>query len=172
MASTASGIEYPVAGDFIAPLNAHLQTLAETTQTALDNRIPETSTSYNPTFSGITIGNGTSSFQYVKSGSIVMVTGSITRGSTTTFGSTSDFSLPIAMSSATNTLSPLGIATYEDTGSAIYKGWVLRINNTTVRFVADSVSGSRIINSELTDTSPFAWGVGDKLHFQITYRTA
>jgi len=38
MATTANGIVYPVAGDFVAPLNTHFQDLAESVQFALDNK--------------------------------------------------------------------------------------------------------------------------------------
>lgn len=161
MASTASGIEYPVAGDFIAPLNAHLQALAETTQTALDARAPAATTSYTPTLSGITLGNGTVSAKSCKVGGMVIDNILITFGGTTAVtGDVVIGNMPAAANLA-NTF--CGNANLHDAGSSYYVGVVRYASSTSVNVYAVYAGGTYTSYSTLNSTTPHTWAVGDQI---------
>jgi hypothetical protein len=162
MASTTSGIEYPVAGDFIAPLNAHLQTLAETTQAALDARAPQTSTTYTPTFTGLTLGNGTISAVYTKTGNVIVDKITITFGSTTAVtGDVVISDLQTAAYTANGTV--CGNALLHDSGTAYYKGSVRQASATSVQVLAESAGGSYVLLTGLTSAIPHTWAIADQI---------
>ena len=126
-------------------------------------------TAYTPTLSNITLGNGSMAFYYAKVGRIIHIRGLIIFGSTTTFSGACDFSHP-AMSSATQILHPTGFAEFYS--GLLYHGRIVRINDTYSRFVCSAISGSRVINSELTNTSPFTWASGNWASVNMTYEAA
>lgn len=127
-------------------------------------------TAYTPSFSNITIGNGGYSFYYKQVGKTVFVRGRIIWQSTTVFSGASDFSLPTGLSSTTPVLHPVGAASYEK--GALYEGWVLTIGGNWCRFVVSLVSGTRIVNQELTNANPFTWASGNQLFFQLCYEAS
>lgn len=174
MAATSSGITYPVAGDFIAPLNAHLQALAETTQTALDVRAPQTSTTYTPTLTGITLGNGTISASYTKSGNLIFDDITITFGSTTAV--TGSVTISGLQSAASGTASPqtrfVGTVNLRDTGSAYYVGAVRAASATSIQVYAVNVGGSWASVNDLNSTTPHTWAVGDQIVINTIRRIA
>jgi hypothetical protein len=163
MASTASGIEYPVAGDFIAPLNAHLQTLAETTQDALDTRAPLTSTTYTPTFGNFTLGNGTVTAKYTKVGKIIVDEIWITFGSTTAVTGEIVVNLPAA-SLTTNGSTICGHVSLIDSGNAWYSGVAFIQGSSAIRISAQTANGTYVGTTATSATVPFTWGVSDEIH--------
>lgn len=162
MASTASGIEYPTAGDFIAPLNAHLQTLAETTQEALDERAPAVSTTYTPGFTGLTLGNGTVSARYSKAGNIIVDEIVVTFGSTTAI--TGAVFITGLQAAATNIAAMItGYATLHDNGSAYFNAAVRQSSTTAVEVHAQLANGTYVSLASLSSTVPFTWTTGDQI---------
>ena len=161
MASTASGIEYPTASDFIAPLNAHLQTLAETTQDALHSRAPATSTTYTPTFTNLTLGNGTVSAKYVKDGAIIIDQIVITFGSTTAIMG----AVTIAGLQASVSATPMivGSVNLHDTGSAYYSGVARAASATSIEIHVQNASGTYTTLGSLSATIPHTWATGDQI---------
>lgn len=161
MASTASGIEYPTASDFIAPLNAHLQTLAETTQDALDDRAPSALTTYTPTFTGLTLGNGTVTAKYCKVGGVIVDEIVVTFGSTTAVTG----SVIISGLQASNILSPLvsSSVNLHDAGSAYYLGAVSTPTATSLMVYAQTAGGSFVSLSPLNAGIPHTWATGDQI---------
>jgi hypothetical protein len=161
MASTASGIEYPTAGDFIAPLNAHLQTLAETTQEALDERAPAVSTTYTPTFTGLTLGNGTVSARYSKVGNIIVDEIVVTFGSTTAV--TGNVIIGGMQAALTNSPFYTGFANLHDAGSTFFVGTVRQESTTSVAVAAQLASGTYVTAATLSATVPHTWAVNDQI---------
>lgn len=161
MASTASGIEYPTASDFIAPLNAHLQTLAETTQDALDGRAPATLTTYTPTFTGLTLGNGTVTAKYCKVGAVIVDEIVITFGSTTVVTG----GVTIAGMQAANSTAALISATVNlhDAGSTYYCGVARVASATTLEIHAQTAGGTYVSLASLSATVPHTWAVSDQI---------
>lgn len=158
MASTADGIIYPIASDFIAPLNTHLQSLAESVQDAID-----TKTSYTPTFTGLTLGNGTVSATYVKNGGIVVDEIVITLGSTSAVtGAIYINSLPVA-SANTSQWMPQGAVNLYDNAGTSYLGVALQSTTTSLRILAQNAAGTYVTWNNVSATVPFTWGAGDKI---------
>jgi hypothetical protein len=166
MASTASGIEYPVAGDFIAPLNAHLQALAETTQEALDERASTEPVSYTPTFTGLTVGNGVVSASYAKAGALIVDQIVVTFGSTTAV--TGDVAVAGLQPSASNVSSLIsGNVLLHDNGTAFFAGVAIMSSTTSLRIQVQRPAGIYISLSNLSSTVPHTWAVGDRIVINI-----
>lgn len=162
MAATSSGIEYPVASDFVGPLNAHLQTLAETTQDALNTRAPATSTTYTPTLSGITLGNGTVSARSTKVGAIIIDSIIITFGSTTTItGNVSIGNMPTGM--FIGTYAPCGNVSFHDAGVAINFGVATEVSATQISINAIGTGGAYASWVQLSANVPQTWSTGDQI---------
>ena len=161
MAATASGIEYPTAGDFIAPLNAHLQTLAETTQEALDDRAPAEATSYTPTFTGLTLGNGTVSAKYNKIGNVIVDEIVITFGSTTAV--TGNVVIGGMQAALTNSPFFTGFANLHDAGATYYIGIVRQESTTSVNVNAQLANATYLNVAKLSATVPHTWATNDQI---------
>ena len=161
MAATASGLEYPTAGDFIAPLNAHLQTLAETTQEALDERAPEESTTYTPTFTGLTLGNGTVSARYSKVGNIIVDEIVVTFGSTTAV--TGGVVIGGMQAALSNQPFITGFANLHEAGSTYYIGTVFQESVTAIRVAAQLANSTYVNVATLSATVPHTWAVNDQI---------
>lgn len=161
MASTASGIEYPTASDFIAPLNAHLQTLAETTQTALDTRAPVAPVTYTPTFTNLTLGNGNVVAKYVKAGGIIIDQIVITFGSTTAITG----AVTINGLQSSQSLSPMivGSVNLHDNGTAYYSGVARAASATSVEVLAQGAGGTYTTAVGISSTIPHTWATGDQI---------
>jgi hypothetical protein len=174
MATTADGIIYPVAGDYIAPLNAHIQALAESTQAAINARVPLSSISYTPTFSGLTIGNGSVIARYSRVGGIVVDEITITFGTTTTVtGSISINNLPVGSFSSFYAAGnmPCGKAFFRDASGGSAEGTV-RISSLRGLLLQASVASSTYVtSSSLSSSVPFSWSVNDQI-FISTVRLA
>ena len=161
MASTASGIEYPTASDFIAPLNAHLQTLAETTQDALDSRAPATLTTYTPGFTGLTLGNGTVTAKYSRVGGIIVDEIVVTFGSTTAITGAVFITGMQAANSTTAMIS--STVNLHDNGSAYYAGAARVSSANNIEIHAQGAGGSYVSLASLSATVPHTWATGDQI---------
>lgn len=161
MASTASGIEYPTASDFIAPLNAHLQTLAETTQEALDGRAPAALTTYTPSFTGLTLGNGTVVAKYCKVGGVIVDQITITFGSTTAV--TGTVTISGLQSSASVSPMIVGSINFHDTGTSYYSGVARAASSTSIELMAQNSAGTYLSIGGISATVPHTWATGDQI---------
>lgn len=129
---------------------------------------------YTPTWTATggsplpSIGNGTLTGAYIKIGQFVMVTVSLTGGSTTVWGTTSDawtMSLPFQAIGAVF----YGVGNAGDAGVSNYPLLVtLAASGTTVRFIKTTTN----VPGSFTSVEPFTWGTGDTLQFTICYRAS
>ena len=158
MATTANGIIYPVASDFVGPLNTHLQNIATSTQSAINNK-----TTYTPTLNNITLGNGSLVAYYSRSGGIIIDEVYITFGSTTTVGGTISIgALPVG-TYVGGTAMPSGSVTfYDSSATTTYFGPAIT-TGTTIAPKIENVSGTYPTLADVNATVPFTWAVGDKL---------
>lgn len=165
MATTADGIVYPVASDFIAPLNTHLQTLAESTQAALDSKAPSTATSYTPTFDGLTIGNGVVSAKYSKVGNVIFDEISITLGSTSAVtGVIYVNGLQPALNS--ELYMPCGEVSMFGNGSLTF-GRAVNATATRVSIWIMFTAGTNASWNNISANNPFTWGTGNKILIKL-----
>lgn len=123
--------------------------------------------SYTPVWSASTppsIGNGTISARFTRTGRTVTVSGRIQMGSTTTYGS-GIWTVSLPIPAAVGTIGA-GAAVLYRSGTAAARAagacWLFDAN--AVRFVGST-------GGDVTDAAPFAWTAGDQLRWTFTYET-
>ena len=124
-------------------------------------------TSFTPTLTNVTAGNGTHSSAYLKVGRLVIVRYEFTLGSTSSISGAPVFSLPSGI-----TVSGALLATqveFLDAGTTRYVGMVEVENNTNVVCQALSASGSYVGQVAPTSTIPFTWTTGDRIYAGIVF---
>jgi hypothetical protein len=125
-------------------------------------------TTWTPTLTNITVGNGTQVARYGTSGKFVIAQYRLTFGSTTSFGGNIRFTLPIAPAyggfQVFGAIADDGNATYfcaaeaDPTTSTVYPN-VLKADSTYLS------------NNSIGPTTPMTWGTGDKLNIIFTYES-
>ena len=128
-------------------------------------------TSYTPTWTNLTVGNGTNNFAYKQIGKTVFVRGDFIFGSTSSISGGVSFTLPVT-SIAYNGEHSFGICQLGDSGTADYFG--------AIYYVATSKGLIRVINSAgtystwagISSTVPFTWTTGDVIRFHLYYEAA
>lgn len=120
---------------------------------------------WNPTLTGLTIGNATGvAYRYVKIGQVCLVTLNFTWGSTSTSTGDWGFSLPFTAQDSGG-----GAAYCLDSGTAAYA---------LASIVATGAYGSELRISDgtgagfLGGTNPFTWASGDLFQMGLVYRTS
>lgn len=120
-------------------------------------------TTWTPTLTNITQGNGTVTARYYQMGTIVFFDFAFTMGTTSTMGSSPSFTLPVAAKTTTQFADGL----CHDTGVQYWTGTGFVIGGTsTVYCQYVGPSGLFIINAGITAAAPFTWGSTDvyRLH--------
>lgn len=124
-------------------------------------------TSYTPTNTNITLGNGTMTGRYQRTGKKVTATVRVLFGSTTSFGGNVAVGLPVA--AANQVAAYIGQAFLLDNGVRIWNGVVRVVANATAADVYHTESGnSGIVNA----TNPFTFGDTDELVMTVTYEAS
>lgn len=130
-------------------------------------------TTYTPTWTNLTVGNGTVTARYCQIGKLVIGYVQIVLGSTSSVGTGPYFTLPVTGASVTGTNIQIGNMYLEDAGVAGYYG-VTTYNSTTttkpqVLFANSTYAGGF---AALTATVPFTWGTGDLFNSVFIYEAA
>jgi hypothetical protein len=128
-------------------------------------------TTYTPTLTNWTLGNGSISARYVRVQNFVMVTCDISSGTTTNVtGTGMQISLPVAAASARNN-APLGTVWFFS-GSVQSYGIVSGVSTTSVMFnVMDA--GSTYVGIAYTGAStPFTWNTARAAYLTFIYEAA
>lgn len=123
---------------------------------------------WTPTFTNVTIGNGSVTARYVRIGNMVQGQLHILAGSTTSFGNSIEFSLPITAASYHSTLEYVNIGTVVgvDSGSSGYHGSASTFNSTTVARIRWD------IGSSFTSLFRYAEASGDTVSINFMYEAA
>lgn len=123
-------------------------------------------TGYTPTFSNLTIGNGTTAFTWVQIGKTVHVRGRISFGSTTTVAGLIAISLPttaVSSNFVANVTARAGGADY-----ALYAA----STTTTLSLSAIGTAGTYANRVNTSATVPGTWTNADNITFSATYEAA
>ena len=121
-------------------------------------------TSFTPSYTQLSVGNGTISGFYTVINKMLFVQTSFTLGSTSSVGAGPvTLTLPASLVQASVTDSIIGQAYYVDAGVASYIGVCAVSNTTTVIPYVDSVGGTYGTLSSITNTRPFTFGTGDSI---------
>jgi hypothetical protein len=120
-----------------------------------------------PSYTNLTIGNGTVVARYFQIGKFVDFIFEFTLGSTSSVGSAPVISLPVAGATTVNSWN--GTARFLDSGVTNFMG-ALNISSTGIRPQAVNVSGTYAdIQGGITATVPMTWTTGDVLSIGGTY---
>jgi hypothetical protein len=128
-------------------------------------------TAYTPTFTNLTLGNGTLTADFYRVQNVVSVAVNVVFGSTTSISGDVSVTLPIARAAAAGL--QLSTVFLGDTGTANYIGAIVfggTLSSVVVRNTA--VSGSNLIMQNLSATIPFTWIATDILRFSAQYEVA
>lgn len=130
--------------------------------------------SWSPSYSNITVGNGTVTAKYVQMGKTVFFRFTFVLGGTSAIGTGPTISLPVTSVSYPGTAvrMPIGEGTHFDTSSGnsypARARWASTTTMTTIHFDGSSPEGY----ASDTSTSPFTWATGDEIHLQGFYEAA
>ena len=128
-----------------------------------------TYTSYTPTITGITLGNGTLATSYAEIGKFVHYVGRITFGSTTSITTNPQTSLPVNSDMVfTNNM---GTGMCNDSNTNFYPIAIFSISTTTAQFICWDVS-TYVRTNFIGTGQPFTWATGDYLTWNIYYKAA
>jgi hypothetical protein len=163
MATTSNGIVYPVASDFVAPLNTHLQNLATSVQSAIN-----TKSFYTPTLNNVTLGNGSLNATSCRSGGLIVDLIALNFGSTTTVSGDISFTLPV-FEVTSNTSMLGGLASFFDSSvNTLFSGVAVAYSNIVAPRI-ENVSGTYPVLSNVNASVPFTWAAGDRISIK-TFR--
>jgi len=127
-------------------------------------------TSYTPTFTNFTLGNGSISYaKYNQIGKVVHVRMSVVLGATSIMGSYPTASLPLtSVTSGYYT----GSVYMLDSGVASYGSDCYIDTTTRVLFGVTLTNGTYLKYSAITSAEPFVWGVNDAFTLDFYYEVA
>ena len=131
-------------------------------------------TSYTPTYTNFTLGNGTVATSYATSGDFVHYIGTILWGSTTSASGIIKISLPVnayGYAGGFATAIPATGSILVDDSSGIYYKVIANCSNTELAFVTETGDPNRW-GSNVTNTVPTTWTTTDRFIFDIVYRKA
>jgi hypothetical protein len=128
-------------------------------------------TTYTPTWTNLTVGNGTQTGRYLRIGNLVHVIQRLTFGSTTSISGTVQGTFPIT--AATNNIAQFfGTSHMLDTGVIQVYG-SLYYNTTSNFYICPLVtSGNYSTAGFLAATIPFTFGLNDEINFNYVYEVA
>lgn len=116
-------------------------------------------TSWSPTWTGLSVGNGVVAATYTRQGDAVTAHVLLTLGTTSSVSGSVSTSLPVATTSGQV---HHGSCVFNDVGTRIYVG-VVRQSSTSITIYSTENNGL------LASTQPFTWTTNDELGFSITY---
>jgi hypothetical protein len=126
---------------------------------------------YTPTWTNLTVGNGTQNFRYLQVNKCIFIMGTLTFGSTTSItGNNPTFTLPVTADTAAPAF--FGSFTAADIGTENYHGLCLVASSTTAAGRVFGVTGTRIKSDAVTSTVPMTWTTNDRYDVQFFYEAA
>ena len=127
---------------------------------------------YTPTFTNITVGNGTLNARYCQINKFVAYTIELVFGSTTSFGGSGvTVTLPVTASN-TYQVGNGGQVTCEDASTTDYWGTLFRYSSTAVGVYVGNAASTYLRFTSLSGSVPFTWTTGDRLVIQDFYESA
>lgn len=132
------------------------------------------SSSWTPTFTNLTIGNGTLSCNYIQIGKHVSARFYLKFGSTTSISGDLIFTLPATAVAYTGTagVRPIGMANMYNTSSSVIKGIVNIASTTTANIRAITANSTYADNAILSSTVPFTWATNYEIGAFFSYEAA
>ncbi len=131
-------------------------------------------TGWSPSYSNLTIGDGTVVSRFMEAGNLIAARFQWTFGSTSSVdGAGSTISLPATVSSSGyDGATVMGVATFRDAGTGTFTGTVEFQTTTTVEIRVGDVTASHTRLADISSTVPMTWTTGDILAFLVVYEAA
>jgi len=129
-------------------------------------------TTWTPSYTNLTIGNGTVVARYTNINGTVTAYFLFTLGSTSAVGSGPTVSLPVNRSASYGTNTMLWGPAYLKAAGTQYVGVVRSPSASTAGLLTHTVSGSDTVIGAISATAPGTWTTSDVIGFQITYEAA
>lgn len=163
--ASAKSFTTRVAGDTIQP--AHVNDIQDEVA-AVETKLLEAWTAFVPTWTNLTIGNGTLTARYYQIGKLVHFKVDLILGSTTSITGGVSFTLPVTAIAGSNRC--LGCGELFDTGSTSYPAILRQASTTTVAIIGDN--GTSL--TQISASVPFgaAWANTDEMHVSGVYEAA
>ena len=143
---------------------------------AIGNTVLGTYQAYTPTFTNLTVGDGTLAAQYCTVNKFVHAFGSFTFGATSSMGSIPVMTFPVnAVNTENGALGMiLGGVTYYDVSALLtYRGTVDgRAASSNCAFWVNNTSATYETATSPTASIPFTWATGDIIRWNIFYKAA
>lgn len=159
-------IPYPASTDEIADGAQNMQDIADT----LDTLLGSAWTTYTPTTTNVTLGNGTITGRHQKVGKTVIMWARLTAGTTTTFTGTPGFSLPFT-ASAEIRRSMFRVEIADASPLAGYIG-AAAVTTTRVDLQVINTAGTYATTTAVSATVPIAIATGDTYEVFGVYQAA
>lgn len=140
--------------------------------TAAELNAISTWTSFTPSWTNLTVGNGTVSAAYNQINKLVLVTVRVTLGTTSVVGDPVRMTLPASLTQDTASQDFVGLSFLGDTGVASYTGVISVISSTQVGLYVNNVSATYGSLNTVNTTRPHTWGNTDVIQFQFATRLA
>lgn len=171
-----AGYKYATVASSAFATNTTVTILVNTDYTIANSAITDNDYSYvespqgyphyfncTPTYSNITVGDGTVVARYAPKGKTIHFQYSLVVGSTTAIGNSATIIVPVAFSTSYDTTQPIAIGTVtaNDAGTALYGGQCYIGGAATIAL--------RFQGAPLTTTFPFTEVAGDALMVSATY---
>lgn len=126
-------------------------------------------TTWTPTLTNMTQGNGTVTARYNRIGKRVDFYFELLLGSTSAISTTPNITLPVTATAASTFA--MSVRCFDSSASQHYVGETLGATATAVSMaVLPSTAGSQL--ASVSATNPFTWATGDILHCHGTYEAA
>jgi hypothetical protein len=128
-------------------------------------------TTYSPTTSGFTKGNGTEIARYQQIGKTVFIDYSFTFGSTSAMTGMVRIGMPVSPAGAMQ-FNPCGNVLFEDKDTAFYLGSCVVQAYDWINVYLDKADGTYTREGYTSSTVPFTWGNTDRFFLSVSYEAA
>jgi hypothetical protein len=128
-------------------------------------------TTFTPTFTNLTIGNGSLDCRFVEIGKFVHCTIKIVFGSTTSITGRLDIQAPTGASTiSTPNNTYVGNTRALDAGVENYSGSILVLSSSVLTPFINTATGTYTTPSNIGPSIPFTWGTSDELQISFIYQ--
>lgn len=128
-------------------------------------------TSYTPTLTNVTLGNGTLAGRYARVGKFIYFTIVLTFGNSTSFTGQPNLTLPVTAVSASQGLAGQSLHLL-DSGTALYFGILNKTSTTTIVLEAIGTASTYASVTAVSATIPFTWTTNDTVYIGGSYEAA
>ena len=149
---------YPTGGDPVAQGDNDIQALAQDIETTLSAGVWQ---AFTPSFTNVTVGDGTAAGRYTVIGGTLFVRAAFTLGATSAIGTGPTMTLPATLAAVgTPDTEPVGSLVIAD-GTVRFVGALRLTSATEVGLFAQGVGSTYATATQVTATVPMTWASGD-----------